>query len=124
MKSAPSWKIYLRKRYTPPTPEVAFENIKADKKEIQRVFTGMIELGIILKLHTPEGKPLYFHKKAIEEARKLLIEFFTDHSEMKFFEFRELINSTRKFTTPLLMYFDAEGLTIRYGDVRVLRKRD
>ena len=38
-----------------------------------------------------------------------------------FFEFRELIGSSRKFTTPILTLFDDEGLTVREGEIRKLR---
>ncbi len=32
--------------------------------------------------------------------------------------FRDLIGSSRKYTIPLLEYFDRDGLTIRIGDIR------
>jgi len=35
--------------------------------------------------------------------------------------FRDLIGSSRKYTIPLLEYFDREGLTIRIGDIRKLK---
>ena len=34
--------------------------------------------------------------------------------------FRDLIGSSRKYTIPLLEYFDRDGLTIRIGDIRRL----
>jgi selenocysteine-specific elongation factor len=35
--------------------------------------------------------------------------------------FRDLIGSSRKYTIPLLEYFDRDGLTIRIGDIRRLK---
>jgi selenocysteine-specific elongation factor len=35
--------------------------------------------------------------------------------------FRDLIGTSRKFAVPLLEWFDAHGVTLRSGDVRVLR---
>jgi selenocysteine-specific elongation factor len=35
--------------------------------------------------------------------------------------FRDLIGTSRKFAVPLLEWFDASGVTIRSGDVRLLR---
>ena len=35
--------------------------------------------------------------------------------------FRDLIGSSRKYTIPLLEYFDRVGLTIRIGDMRKLK---
>lgn len=37
-------------------------------------------------------------------------------------EFRDLTGMSRKYAVPLLEYFDAVGVTIRDGDVRVLRQ--
>jgi selenocysteine-specific elongation factor len=45
----------------------------------------------------------------------------TEKGEMTAGSFRDLIGSTRKYTIPLLEYFDRSGLTIRIGDVRRLK---
>jgi selenocysteine-specific elongation factor len=37
-------------------------------------------------------------------------------------EFRDLIGTSRKYAVPLLEWFDAAGITLRNGDVRVLRQ--
>jgi selenocysteine-specific elongation factor len=37
--------------------------------------------------------------------------------------FRELVGTSRKFAVPLLEWFDATGVTIRSGDVRMLRAK-
>jgi selenocysteine-specific elongation factor len=37
-------------------------------------------------------------------------------------EFRDLLDTSRKFAVPLLEWFDAAGVTLRSGDARVLRK--
>ena len=36
-------------------------------------------------------------------------------------EFRDLIGTSRKYAVPLLEWFDAAGITLRNGDLRVLR---
>jgi selenocysteine-specific elongation factor len=35
--------------------------------------------------------------------------------------FRDLLETTRKYALPLLEWFDAAGVTLRSGDLRVLR---
>jgi selenocysteine-specific elongation factor len=37
---------------------------------------------------------------------------------MSMAEFKELTGLTRKYTVPLLEYFDRQGITARHGDVR------
>lgn len=114
--------MFLNNLFNPPNQEEICDAINADWKSLEPIFTGMVELDVITRLFTPEGKPIFYHADAIHQARNQLIEFFGSHAEMRFFEFRELIGSSRKFTTPILMLFDDEGLTIREGEVRKLRK--
>ena len=37
-------------------------------------------------------------------------------------DFKEISGLSRKYSVPLMEYFDRSGLTIRVGDHRVLRK--
>ncbi|NQU06695.1 MAG: selenocysteine-specific translation elongation factor [Calditrichaeota bacterium] len=113
--------IYIESMFSTPGIDELSSELGNKTDEIDPIVTGLCELGELLKLHGPDGKPFYFHRIAIEKAEELLNSFFTEHSEMKFFEFRELIGTSRKYTTPILMYFDGKGLTYRDGDVRKLK---
>jgi selenocysteine-specific elongation factor len=64
---------------------------------------------------------MYFLASSIEQLRAILKKHFTENGEMSAATFRDLINSSRKYTIPLLEYFDRDGLTIRIGDVRRLK---
>lgn len=112
--------IYLERRFVTPQPFELADELGVPEKEIKPLITGLCELGELIELYGPDGRSVYFHGDCIEEARVMLMEFFESHDEMKFFEFRELIGSTRKFTTPILVYFDDKGVTYRDGDVRKL----
>jgi len=58
----------------------------------------------------------------VDEARRALRD--TDWGEsITVSAFRERIGTSRKYALPLLEYFDREGLTLRRGDVRVLRSK-
>jgi len=114
--------LFLNNLFNPPNQENICDAVDADWKSIEPIFTGMVELGVITRLFTPEGKPIFYHSEAINQARQKLLEFFSSNTEMRFFEFRELIGSSRRFTTPILMLFDDEGLTVRDGEVRKLRR--
>ena len=106
---------------TPEFEELAekFPDVKPDF--LRSVVTGMVESGILIELGRKLGKAVIFHSELIEEARNLVIETIEEQGgEAKFFELREKLNSTRKYTTPILTYFDEIGLTKRIGDIRVL----
>ncbi len=66
---------------------------------------------------------LYFHKKVIEELKKRLVGFIKGEGEITTSELKKLTGVSRKYTIPLIEYFDKSQLTVRVGDKRVLRKR-
>jgi selenocysteine-specific elongation factor len=64
---------------------------------------------------------LYFARGAIERGIHLLKEYCASHGEITAAAFRDLIGASRKYTIPLLQYYDRTGVTLRVGDVRKLR---
>jgi selenocysteine-specific elongation factor len=60
---------------------------------------------------------------AYEEARRLLLEECTAAGSITLARFRDLLGTGRKPAQLLLERFDADGLTRRQGDERVLRRR-
>lgn len=83
----------------------------------------------ILDLLTREGtlvkvsEELYFHREALEGLAKTYTDFLLREGKATPGTFRDLTNLSRKFTIPLMEYFDKTRLTMRVGDHRVLRER-
>jgi selenocysteine-specific elongation factor len=50
----------------------------------------------------------------------LLGAFFGKKPEMTVAEFRDLLNTTRKYALPLLEFLDSQKVTLRTGDIRKL----
>jgi len=115
-------KIYFDAAFVTPELEELFDMVEVKKPEqLRNLVTGMVESGILMELGRKLGKAVIFHTKRIEEARQITVDTINEGGgEAKFFEIREKLNSTRKFTTPILTHFDEIGLTKRIGDVRVL----
>ena len=63
---------------------------------------------------------MLIHCEALARARTLLSDALKRDGEITVAEFRTLIGSNRKCAMALLGHFDAEGLTTRRGDVRIL----
>ncbi len=86
---------------------------------------GLEVLGVMVK----EGalvkvtEDLYFHRNAIEDLEVRLVEFLKTHGEMTTPQFKELTDVSRKYTIPLIEYFDRHQVTVRVGDNRMLRKK-
>jgi selenocysteine-specific elongation factor len=99
-----------------------------DLKEVERQLgLNRPKLTEVLRLLEREGAvvrvttDMYFLASSIQQLEARLKAYLTDKGEMTAASFRDLIGSTRKYTIPLLEYFDRDGLTIRIGDVRRLK---
>jgi selenocysteine-specific elongation factor len=99
-----------------------------DLKEIEKqAAVPRNRLNEVLRLLEREGSvvrvttDMYFLASSIEELRTTLKKFLSEKGEMTAASFRDLIGSSRKYTIPLLEYFDRDGLTIRIGDIRKLK---
>ncbi len=97
-------------------------------KELKSNFQGntalevlgvMVKDGILLKVK----EDLYFHKSAVEALEEKLVDFLKSHGEITTPQFKEMTGASRKYTIPLIEYFDGSQVTVRVGDSRVLRKR-
>ncbi|MFZ3103026.1 MAG: selenocysteine-specific translation elongation factor [Desulfitobacteriaceae bacterium] len=62
----------------------------------------------------------YFVTQTLENARNSLNEYLNKYNEVSVAEVKELWKTSRKYTVPLLEYFDQQHLTRRQGDKRVL----
>ena len=66
---------------------------------------------------------LWFDRLAVDELREKVIAHLETHGELPTPAYKELIGTTRKYAVPLMELFDAEHLTVRRGEARVLRRR-
>ena len=63
------------------------------------------------------------HKTHLEESKRRLVDYLTKNRTMDSGAFKDIIGSTRKYSIPLLEYWDSQGLTRREGNNRVLREK-
>ncbi len=114
--------MFLSELFSPPDPAHIASVLNLDRSSLEKLITGLCELGVIVRLFDSDGKTIFYHNNALAESHNVIIEFFNSHDEMRFFEFRELIGTSRKFATPLLTYWDDHGLTYRTGEVRKITR--
>ena len=67
----------------------------------------------------PVDEKIFFHRKYIDKAIQLVQAYFVNNDELKVSDFRELLETTRKYAIPLLSYLDENGYTERREDVRI-----
>jgi len=109
--------IYLKEGLEPPYFKDLGQNIR--EREGRDLLEIMVKDGTLIKVK----EDLYFHKKAVEELKRGLVDFIKEKGEITTPELKELTGVSRKYTIPLIEYFDKIQLTVRIGDKRILRKR-
>ena len=110
-------KIYTKSGLQPPYFQEIKEKFPGNTGA--EVLEVMVKEGGILKVK----EDLYFHRKAIDELKSELIAFLKRNGEITTPQFKEMTGASRKYTIPLIEYFDRTQVTVRVGDTRVLRKK-
>src|SRR5213593_3349204 len=64
---------------------------------------------------------LYFLGDCVDKVKGALYKYLSENIEITPASFRDLLGSSRKYTIPLLEYFDREGITVRIGEARRLK---
>jgi len=85
----------------------------------EEVLEVMLKEGALIKVK----EDLYFHAKAIEDLKNRLVTFLKKEGEITTPQFKDMTGASRKYTIPLIEYFDKSQVTVRVGDNRVLRKK-
>ena len=109
-------KIYLKSGLEPPYFKDLLE--KFPKAQPKAVLDLMVKEGKMIKVK----EDLYFHSQPIEALKKKLVQWLKEKKEITTPEFKDMTQTSRKYTIPLLEYFDAVQLTMRVEDKRMLRE--
>lgn len=96
-------------------PPQAEEIINNDTKR-EEVFNYLVEQGKIIHLK----EDLFFLSSAVKEAKNILVDYLEKNQEITLAEYRDLLDSSRKYTLALLEYFDQNNITKRIGEKRIL----
>ena len=100
----------------PPSLADLQERHRLGPAALQEVLGVLVERGQIVKV----SSELYFAKDVVEVIGEQLRRFLEREGRITPAGFRDLIEASRKYTIPLLDYFDRSGLTVRSGDYRRL----
>ncbi len=109
-------RTFLDALFQPPEIETLIQKPVGPADVIKKAYRYLLDNGKLVYV----GEGIAFHKNMIEQAKTKLINFLKEHKEIRVAEFRDLINASRKYALPLLIYFDTRGITIKRGEVRVL----
>ncbi len=115
-------RLYLDAGFVTPSVRDVFEEFSEVREAaVASVIRAMQELGTLVEIRTGQDKPVLFHLENVKRAGRILVDLLQAGGEIRISDFREAIGSSRKYATPLLIYFDQRGLSERIGEVRLLK---
>lgn len=104
--------------FQPPLKEELAEIINIDSRKLDDILRLLNQEGLLERINDS----FYISKESHIELFKRLKEFFSRKKEMTVADFRDILQTTRKYAIPLLEYLDSRKVTMRVGDVRKLLK--
>jgi selenocysteine-specific elongation factor len=107
-------------RLQPPSFKELCEQLQCKAQTLRPLLEHMAETGKAVKV----SEDLFFHPDEIERLTKDLVRHLKEKGRIETQEFKALSDTTRKYTIPLLEYFDRVRITLRVGEHRVLRSKE
>ncbi|MBU0730847.1 MAG: selenocysteine-specific translation elongation factor [Proteobacteria bacterium] len=111
-------RFYLDAGLTAPTIKEIFGRFdKFPQKLVKEIIEMMMRDKSLVKIN----EDLYYHTRMLENLKEQLLAFIKREGEIDAPRFKAMTGLSRKFSIPLLEYFDKAKITIRVGDKRILR---
>ena len=103
---------------TPNVAEVAAA-VGMPAKEGLRLVQALVRQGAMVKV----GEDLYYEAADLQEVIGRIAAAMEAAGQITLAEVRDLLGTSRKYAQALVEHMDSEGLTLRVGDARRLRRR-
>jgi selenocysteine-specific elongation factor len=100
--------------FLPPTKTEMAEALKMDQKQITDILNILAKERSVVRVN----ESIYLSAIAYDSMINTLKSFYAKKSELTVAEFRDLLNTSRKFALPFLEHLDAAKVTLRIGDAR------
>lgn len=101
---------YKNDLFSPPVKKEVIDNYQFEED----FFDYLENEGLLIRL----SADLYFHYSVLSEIKKILDNFFKENKNLDLAEFRDLVDSSRRYALPLLEKLDQLKITRREGDLR------
>jgi selenocysteine-specific elongation factor len=102
--------------FQPPMKEELSQSLKLNQKHLSDILKLLVKEGSLVRI----SDSMYLTASVYNEMIGKLKDFFRKKPEMTVAEFRDILNTTRKYALPILEYLDSIKVTLRVGDVRKL----
>jgi selenocysteine-specific elongation factor len=100
--------------FQPPSKEELVLLLKTGPKQISDILNILLKDGDVVRIN----ETYYVSANSYRKMLAMLKDFFSKKNEMSVSEFRDLLNTTRKYALPYLEFLDSNKVTLRVGDIR------
>ncbi len=108
---------FLKAGAAPPSPEEALGRLGVRGTEKHELFQLLVSDRRLLRVK----ESLYFHAEALRAIQDKIVAHLREKKDIGPGDVKELLGISRKYAIPLMEYFDAQRVTVRQGERRVLR---
>jgi selenocysteine-specific elongation factor len=109
--------LFLKAEFMTPRPDELPTLTGMKQNMLEELLVNLRHKGLLVEL----ADQILVHTIHLEKSKQVLCHHLEKHGRIRLAEYKDLLNTSRKFAVPLLEYWDKAGLTKRVGDDRVLR---
>jgi len=102
----------------PPSPEEALARHGVKGNERHELFQVLVADRTLVRVK----ESLFFHSLALRTVQDQVVGLLREKKEIAPADFKDLFGISRKYAIPLMEYLDAQRVTVRVGERRVLRE--
>jgi selenocysteine-specific elongation factor len=101
-------------RWAPPSLAELATRLNQPSPRIAALIQLLLERAILVRVNSE----LWFHRDAVEAARRVVLQLFAQKTRFTTMDFRDALGVSRKYAVPLLDSLDASRFTVRSGNQR------
>ena len=109
---------YTKVGLQPPVPGVISEELSLPRETLAEAVSLLLADGVLVKI----TQEMSIHAESIGGLKEKVVDHLKANEQIDMPAFKELSGLSRKYSIPVMEYFDRSGVTIRVGDHRKLRK--
>jgi selenocysteine-specific elongation factor len=109
---------YRRVGLQPPVKTVIAEDLALDQAALKEALTLLLADNRLVKI----SEEIAIHTESLTPLKEKVIHFLEANEKISMQDFKEISGLSRKYSIPVMEYFDRSGVTVRVGDHRLLRK--
>ena len=113
------WKRYQQAGLLPPRLKEVAETLSQPPEQVEKLLRHLVRNERLVHI----SADLFVSAPALDELRQRLTRHLQEHGQITTQQFKGMVGGSRKHVIPLAEFFDREKLTIRKGEVRVLRSK-